>query len=265
MSEEISAEESRINGFWDVISFEINSAHPEFQRAKTNRTNTKWKSQATFHNSFPELDAGIDTAILNQRHSPYLKFELDMEEGSELQLMVVRSALLISEFKLKTLSRGAQTRYRHFFLSPYWIPFSTSLTVFLIIPESRLTKTIGIPPSARGHFRLAQVDMHNLWKFSLENTELYARQVRSELLEIANEKDSEALRQATLSISNRFWQDAGARPEKDLATLSSFLLEKLLGGETMLQSLEETDQSLMLVPIHEEDAHLNFWRSFWTS
>mmetsp|Transcript_25305 Transcript_25305/g.45828 ORF Transcript_25305/g.45828 Transcript_25305/m.45828 type:complete len:105 (-) Transcript_25305:198-512(-) len=104
--------------------------------------------------------------------------------------------------------------------------------------------------------------MHNLWKFSLENTELYARQVRSELLEIANEKDSEALRQATLSISNRFWQDAGARPEKDLATLSSFLLEKLLGGETMLQSLEETDQSLMLVPIHEEDAHLNFWRSF---
>eukprot|EP00978_Attheya_sp_CCMP212_P008081 scaffold18821_cov51-Attheya_sp.AAC.2 len=233
MSEEISPEESRINGFWDVISFGINSAHPDFQRAKTNRTNTKWKSQATFHKSFPELDAGIETAILNQRHSPYLKNQLDIEEGSELHLMVVRSALLISEFKFKTLSR-----------------------------ESRLTKTIGIPPSARGHFRLAKVDMQNLWEFSLENTELYARRVRSELLEIANEKDSEELRQATLSISNRFWQDAGARPEKDLATLSSFLLEKLLGGETMLQSLEETDQSLMLVPIHEEDDHLNFWRSF---
>jgi hypothetical protein len=115
ISKEISPEESRINGFWDMISFGINSAHPDFQRAKQNRTDQEWKSQATFHKTFPELDAGIDTAILYQRHSPYLKLQLDIEEGSELQLMAVRSALLISEFKFKMISRGAQNQYCHLF------------------------------------------------------------------------------------------------------------------------------------------------------
>ena len=47
---------------------------------------------------------------------------------------------------------------------------------------------------------------------------------------------------------------------KDLATVASHLLSTLLGGDIMLESLEETDETLIIEPVFSDaDTHLIFW------
>jgi hypothetical protein len=63
-------------------------------------------------------------------------------------------------------------------------------------------------------------------------------------------------------ITKSFYTQSSARSKKEIALVATFVLHRLLDGEDMLGTLEETDEALVLSPkISEEDAHLVSWRS----
>jgi hypothetical protein len=102
-----------------------------------------------------------------------------------------------------------------------------------------------------------------LWQFTLQTVETYGHQLKQELQEIVVLSEfSKELESTVKRVTESFYTQSGARPEKDIALVAAFVLRQLLGGDDMLGTLEETDETLMLSPkISEEDAHLVFWRS----
>lgn len=66
---------------------------------------------------------------------------------------------------------------------------------------------------------------------------------------------------AAEKISESFWQESEARPGMDVATVAVHILTTLL-GLSIDQSLEETDEKLVIEPVFSEtDDHLVFWES----
>lgn len=63
-------------------------------------------------------------------------------------------------------------------------------------------------------------------------------------------------------IFNSFCQADEAYGTRDTAFVASSLLSTLLGGDVMLESLEDTDKTLVIKPTYSEvDEHLVFWNS----
>jgi hypothetical protein len=110
---------------------------------------------------------------------------------------------------------------------------------------------------------MSEAEQQDLWKFTLQAVETYGHQLKQELEEIVVlSKFLKELESTVKRITKSFYTQSGARPEKDIALVAAFVLRRLLGGEDMLGTLEETDEALVLNPkTSEEDAHLVFWRS----
>jgi hypothetical protein len=121
---------------------------------------------------------------------------------------------------------------------------------------------VAIPIHAKGKFRLSAADMQELWHFTLKRTGEYANMIQEELTELARKSTFEdTMTMKAKEISDSFWKESNARPTKDVATVASHLLAMLLGGDIVLQSLEESDKTLIIEPIFsgEADSHLLFW------
>jgi hypothetical protein len=213
---------------WDMVAKGIRSSDPGYQPAQDAHATLRWNGATTEQFADLEVDKRIrsDVDATYEEHKAQGKTELDE--------MVNRAGKLIAEWNLQMVFR-----------------------------EQRLAHAVAIPPSAVGRFRMSEAEQQDLWKFTLHAVETYGHQLKQELEEIvvlsefSNELESTAKR-----ITESFYTQSGARPEKDIALVAAFVLRRLLGGEDMLGTLEETDEALVLSPkISEEDAHLVFWRS----
>lgn len=122
---------------------------------------------------------------------------------------------------------------------------------------------IAIPSHARGRFRLPQSELQELWSFALSKTKQYADQLQSDLNALARESPfRKTLEDKSQEIFSSFCQAGEADGTRDIEFVASNLLSSLLGGDVMLQSLEDSDKSLVVKPTYSEaDDHLAFWNS----
>ena len=108
---------------------------------------------------------------------------------------------------------------------------------------------------------MSKDELEALWEYSLTTVETFAAELKTELTELAaNSVLTDRLEPVVETTYESIWSRAGARPDKDVATVTAWLLSELLGGDVMLQSLEDTDKTLVLIPKAEEDEHLVFWK-----
>jgi hypothetical protein len=115
--------------------------------------------------------------------------------------------------------------------------------------EKRLMQAVAIPPCAVGRFRMTEVDQQDLWKFTLEAVEIYGRKTKEELEEVLQTSEfSKELREVVYNSTDSFYTDCGARPGQDFPVVAASLLRLLLGGDNMLETLEQTDERIVLSP-----------------
>jgi hypothetical protein len=213
---------------WDMVAKGIRSSDPGYQPAQDAHLTLRWDAAKAEQFADSEEDKRI-------RSDVDAKYEEHKAQGnSELDEMVNRAGKLIAEWNL-------QMKFR----------------------EQRLAHAVAIPPSAVGRFRMSEVEQQDLWKFTLQAVETYGHQLKQELEDIVLVSEfSKELESTVNRITESFYTQSGARPEKDIALVAAFALRQLVGGEVMLGTLEEMDEALVLSPkISEEDAHLVFWRS----
>ena len=232
-------------GLWDEIGSSIRRAHPDVKMSSyTGRT------CATNEITGPtvgEYEFQIRACLQNGTTS--------MQAFIPYDVMSIRTGQLLADLQLRRQFRGK------FLLSTAGSPLVGVMAHFCSIIDDRMSHVVAIPSHARGNFRLADVDMQDLWDFTLQRTEEYADRIRNELTEMARKSAFEdTMAREAGRISESFWQQSNARPMKDLATVASHLLSTLLGGDIMLESLEETDETLIIEPVFSDaDAHLIFW------
>lgn len=128
---------------------------------------------------------------------------------------------------------------------------------------TRMSRVVDIPQHARGQFRLPESELQELWSFALTRTKLYADQLQSDLTSAAKESAfRQKMEDTSEEIFNSFCQADEAYGTRDTAFVASSLLSTLLGGDVMLESLEDTDKTLVIKPTYSEvDEHLVFWNS----
>ena len=120
-----------------------------------------------------------------------------------------------------------------------------------------------IPPEAYGRFRFSRSDLQDLWEFSLQKTERYSRQLEEQLQGLADASEFNDIMHAEADKTVKlFWRQSHARKlQEDVPTLASYILSSMLGGDTMLEPLEDLDQTLVMEPdFSPEDKHLTFWQ-----
>jgi hypothetical protein len=213
---------------WDMVAKGIRSSDPGYQPVQDAHATLRWDAATTE----PFADSEVDKRIRSDVDATYNEHKA--QGNTELDEMVNRAGKLIAEWNL-------QMRFR----------------------EQRLAHAVAIPPSAVGRFRMSEAEQQDLWKFTLQAVETYGRQLKEELEEVVVLSEfSKELESTVKRITESFYTQSGARPEKDIALVAAFVLRRLVGGEEMLGTLEDTDEALVLSPkISEEDAHLVFWRS----
>uniref|UniRef100_A0A7S1CXU4 Uncharacterized protein n=1 Tax=Cyclophora tenuis TaxID=216820 RepID=A0A7S1CXU4_CYCTE len=118
-----------------------------------------------------------------------------------------------------------------------------------------------IPKKAHGRFRMSRSDLQDLWEYSLERTGEYSKQLQEELSCLAKESEFKgAMDVEAESIVDHFWRQSKARTSQDYPTLVSYILSSILGGDCMMECLEDVDQTLVVDPkFSPEDKHLEFW------
>jgi hypothetical protein len=107
-------------------------------------------------------------------------------------------------------------------------------------------------------------ELQELWKFALSAVELYGQQLKAEMDEALEMSEfSEQIREKVARATDSYYTTClGARPGHDIPVVAAFLLQQLVGGFNMLDSLESMDKNLVLSPkMSKEDEHLVFWRS----
>lgn len=121
-----------------------------------------------------------------------------------------------------------------------------------------MSRIVAIPSHARGSFRLAAADLKDLWDFTLRQTQQCADQIHSDLTAMSAQSHfNDTMEKSVKGILGSFWHGLGVRP--NVETVAAHILCTLLGVE-IEESLEETDESLIIEPIFSEgDAHLVFW------
>jgi hypothetical protein len=108
---------------------------------------------------------------------------------------------------------------------------------------------------------MSEGELQEVWEHTLAAVELYGQQLKIEM-EGEPSEFSEQIRETVARVTDSFYTHCGARPRQDVPVVAAFLLQELLGGFNMLDTLESTDKSLVLSPkIPKEDEHLVFWRS----
>jgi hypothetical protein len=99
---------------------------------------------------------------------------------------------------------------------------------------------------------MCESELQNLWSFSLAAVEHFVLLLRDELTRVAFQEKSEILLTALDSILH---ETVGEDP----ASLAARWLSELVGGDTLLESLEETDRDLVLIPVDGASLHLRMW------
>jgi hypothetical protein len=119
-----------------------------------------------------------------------------------------------------------------------------------------------------GKFRMTRVELHELWQFTTLSLQHLLKTLHRELSEItelslwANE-----LRPILQQLLINLWKlpnaddkiDLNLVSPNDVTIASTWLLSSLLGGDIMLQTLEELDESMILIPRDFFDDHLLFF------
>jgi hypothetical protein len=128
--------------------------------------------------------------------------------------------------------------------------------------DDRISRAVALPKHARGKFRLSAAELQDLWEFTLRLTQKYSGMIDKDLSDMTVKSPfKHTLEHVAESISKSFWQESEARPGMDVATVAAHLLSTLL-GLNIDQSLEETDEKLIIEPVFSEaDEHLVFWES----
>lgn len=121
-----------------------------------------------------------------------------------------------------------------------------------------MTVLVAIPASAAGKFRMSEVDMQELWKFALACTKTYGERLERELDEMTNESPLRTTAVKDIQdIKDSFWR---SKFRQDSAALASAILSDILGGDIMLETLEDTDATMIIEPIFDESLeHLHLW------
>lgn len=212
---------------WDIVAEGIRAPHPDFREAQEQHISNKWEASIVVPKPLADNDvvACVDSEC-SRRHRSLRK--------TELGEMVFRSGKLLAEWILKISER-----------------------------DRRLTWAVSVPPRARGEFRMSAEELQKLWEFTLSAVELYGQQLKIEMNEVLETSEfAEQIRDMVASATDSFYTRSGARPGRDIPVVAAFLLQQLLGGFNMLDTLESTDKSLVLSPkMSKEDEHLVFWRS----
>jgi hypothetical protein len=215
---------------WAAVAHGIRSSHPEYGSAQDAATMQSWNVLSP-----TALLAKMDQSILVNLEAAYNKHK--SSGTTELDEIVNRASKMLAEWNLK-----------------------------MDLREKLVIQAVAIPSRAAGRFRMREVEQQDLWKFTVAAVEIYGRQIKEELEEVLETSEfSSELRKTVSSIADSFYTDCGARPGQDFPVVASFLLRHLLGGDKMLETLEQTDKRLVLSPkMSEEDEHLVFWKSFET-
>jgi hypothetical protein len=210
---------------WSAVGNGIRSSHPDHALAQERYIQQGWSSPIL--QTFEGLDGKIRLEI-------ELMYNTHKSKGiSELDELVNRVA-------------------------KSW----AGLTLSVSLRDQRLTDAVAIPTHAAGRFRWTESEQDEIWQFTLRAVEIYGSLLKDELMDIQSVSEFDV--QATIShVTDAFYSKSGARPGQDIPTVASFVLVQLLGGEYMLETLEEIDETLVLSPkISPEDEHLVFWKSF---
>jgi hypothetical protein len=210
---------------WDTLAKGIRSAHPDYRALQGRGTASSWsRPGVTTRNILDEeIQESVDRVYQNCKSTG----------TSELDEMVNRAAKIWAEVNLK-MNRLDQ----------------------------RLGTAIAIPPHAADRFFWTQSERDDLWEFTLKVVESFAMMLKEELRGIqAMSEFGPQLEPSIQQVTDAFNTKSGARPGQDFPTVAAFLLAELLGGEHMLDTLEEIDENLILCPkMSAEDEHLVFWK-----
>jgi hypothetical protein len=216
-----------LDDIWDVLAKEICSSHPDYTRAQQAQVEVNW-NQPIMRLSGRDLGEIIRDLVEASYEVHKSKGTLEMDE------MVNRAAKVWATLKLH-----------------------------LRIRDQQLATAIAIPAHAAGRFRWSIAEQNELWDFTLRAVETFGTMLKEELQIIqAKSEFSEHLEPYVQQVADAFYTKSGARPGQDIPTIASYLLVQLLGGENMLESLEDIDEALVLHPkMAAEDEHLKFWKS----
>ena len=212
---------------WDIVAEGIRVAHPDVAEAQEQYISSKWEASIVIPKPLADgkIVACVDSECSRQHQSL---------RKTELGEMIFRSGKLLAEWNLKMSER-----------------------------DRRLNWAISVPPSAQGKFRMSAEELQELWKFALSAVELYGQQLKAEMDEALDTSEfSEQIREKVTRATDSYYTRSGAHPGQDIPVVAAFLLQQLVGGFNMLDSLESTDKYLVLSPkMSKEDEHLVFWRS----
>jgi hypothetical protein len=204
----------------------IRASHPDFEGAQERHIMDHWEANEVTSESFSDenIDSAVDTECL----------QLNFFRNTELREIVSRAGKILAKWNLKMSER-----------------------------DNRLALAVAIPKRAQGRFRMSEAEQQELWKFTLSAVELYGQQVKAEMQEVLETSEfSKEIRETVTVVTDSFYTHSGARPGQDIPVVAAFLLQKLLGGFDMLETLEATDETLVLSPkMSKEDEHLVFWKS----
>ena len=136
-------------------------------------------------------------------------------------------------------------------------------TVQIAFRDEHLTQSVAIPPVALGRFRMSKNEQDDLWEFTVQAVETYGLQLKHELEGILFVSQfSNEIRATVDHAIDSFYTHSGARSGTDFPVVAAFALSQLLGGEEIFDTLEETDEALVLSPTKKsQDEHLVFWKS----
>lgn len=216
-----------LDDIWDVLAKGICSSHPDYTRAQQAEVEANW-NQPIMRLSDRDLGEMI-------RDEVEVRYEVHKSKGTlELDEMVNRAAKV-------------------------W----ATLTLHLRLRDQQLTTAIAIPAHAAGRFRWSIAERTELWDFTLRAVETFGTMLKEELQIVqAKSEFGEDLGPYVQQVADAFYTKSGARPGQDIPAVASYLLVQLLGGENMLESLEDIDEALVLHPkMAAEDEHLIFWKS----
>jgi tetrahydromethanopterin S-methyltransferase subunit G len=89
------------------------------------------------------------------------------------------------------------------------------------------------------------------------------RQLKAEMDEALETSELlEQIREKVAHATDSYCTRSGSRPGQDITVFAAFILQQLLDGFNMVDSLESTDRSLVLSPqTSKENEHLVFWSS----
>ena len=225
---------SNMNAFasddtWDTLAKGIRSAHPDYKALQGRDAASRWSRPiVTARDRLDEeIQESVDKVYKNCKSTG----------KSELDEMVNRAAKTWAEVNLK-----------------------------MNMLDQRLRTAIAIPKHATGRFFWTQSERDDLWEFTLKVVESFATMLKEELQDIqATSEFGPQLEPSIQQVTDAFYTKSGARPGQDFPTVAAFLLVELLGGEHMLDTMEEIDEELVLCPkMSAEDEHLIFWKSYGT-